>query len=36
MINAWHLVWIVPLSAILGGLTAALCFASKEDDSNDD
>ena len=28
MISAWHLLWIVPLSASIGLVTAALCVAS--------
>lgn len=30
MINAWHLLWIVPAAASLGALVAAMCFAAKE------
>lgn len=31
MIHALHLIWIVPLSAFLGFLTAALLTANGED-----
>lgn len=29
MISAWHLIWIVPVSMILGMFTAALFGANK-------
>lgn len=32
MINAWHLLWIVPLSADLGLLLAALLLAGGRED----
>ena len=28
MISAWHLLWIIPLSAMAGLFAAALCVAS--------
>ena len=28
MISAWHLVWIIPLSALAGVLFTALCVAA--------
>lgn len=28
MISAWHLVWIIPLSALAGLFSAVLCVAA--------
>lgn len=28
--SAWHLIWIVPLAAMMGFITAALLAASKD------
>ena len=33
MISAWHLLWIVPLSAFFGLMTSALCVASHNRDN---
>ena len=33
MISVWHLLWIIPLSACLGFISFALCFAAKERDN---
>jgi hypothetical protein len=30
MINAWHLVWIIPVSGMVGVVAAALCAASND------
>jgi len=30
MINALHLIWIIPLSAAFGLIAAALCMAAKK------
>ena len=30
MISAWHLLWIIPLSACLGVMLAALAAAGKD------
>ena len=30
MINAWHLIWIIPLAACFGFLWAAVLAASRE------
>lgn len=30
MINAWHLLWIVPLSGMIGFATAALLLANTQ------
>ena len=30
MISTWHLLWIIPMSASLGFIVAALLSASKE------
>lgn len=32
MIDAWLLVWIIPLSAFAGMVTLALCIMSKRND----
>lgn len=34
MISAWHLLWIIPLSASLGMLVTALCVAAKDNKEN--
>lgn len=33
MISAWHLVWIIPLSGIIGFVLAALMSVSKNEDT---
>jgi hypothetical protein len=33
MINALHLLWIVPVSGVIGYFTAALAYVSKDDKS---
>lgn len=30
MINAWHLLWIVPVSGMVGVVVAALCAAASD------
>jgi hypothetical protein len=30
MISAWHLVWIIPLSSMVGFLIAAICAAASD------
>jgi hypothetical protein len=34
MISAWHLLWIIPLSASLGFFVAAICVAAKDNKEN--
>ena len=29
--NPWHLIWIIPLSAAVGFLAAALCAAGRDE-----
>lgn len=35
MINAWHLIWIIPLSGAVGYMLAALCVASGRSKKNE-
>ena len=32
MINSWHLLWIIPLSAFFGMMVISMCMVSKEQD----
>lgn len=32
MINAWNLIWIVPVSGAVGFMCAALCTVTKQSD----
>lgn len=35
MISAWHLIWIIPLAAVVGFVTAAVLSMAKESDGQD-
>ena len=31
LMNAWNLLWIVPLAAVVGFVAAVICTAARED-----